>query len=78
MDTAWPALWTQPPEEPRDKFSASPDPCLAAHSPPQLLSYKTTYGGGEEATGSAEREVLGTEIVLPAQQTLGRDELQWH
>lgn len=49
-------------------------------SPPEELPYETTYGGwwGAGCTGSAQREVLGTEVLPPAQQAPCWDELQRH
>lgn len=67
--------WTQAPSQQAQPQEG--DWPLPAHSPPESLSCKTIYLG-EGRPVSAEREVLGAEVVPAAQQAPCRDELQRH
>lgn len=78
---AWPALLT-PALSLGKRQARLQRPQAPARPPTAQLSHSPTkpFIGGEAGhpPGSAKREVLGAQIIPPAQQAPGRDELQRH
>lgn len=76
MDGRAPRRCSDP--SPRGTGEGPAPPETPAHQHPPAAFPQDHLSGAAGRTGSAQREVLGTEVVPPAQQALGRDELQWH